>query len=388
MKIKCRGLSEYIYITTYAIYGFIYLLNSSLLDMGKALNYVTTLATVILLLLILSKRIYKTKELLFGIIVLVCFFIAAHATNRSQLLMFALLIITSNNTSWERALKTSFFTTICSLLYIAFAVKGGKIPDYTYVHSLTQTAHSGGFSYYTTLPYIVLYLILEYLYLRGKKVSWVEIVLLQAMNYWVYNYSTTKLTWILGSIALVLEIVFVKLDFATISIAWIKKVGTVAFPITAMVTYLCCKYYNSNNLFWNALNIALGDRIGLANRAIKEYPITIFGQYIEMYGKADIELSKIHYSRYFYIDSGFIYSILGYGILFTIAVIFMYSFLMRTAIEENDKSLFLWLMVVLVFTVINNTWVSLAMNPILLYFPIALSKFIKNKYERKNNNDI
>ena len=85
MKIKCRGLSEYIYITTYAIYGFIYLLNSSLLDMGKALNYVTTLATVILLLLILSKRIYKTKELLFGIIVLVCFFIAAHATNRSQL---------------------------------------------------------------------------------------------------------------------------------------------------------------------------------------------------------------------------------------------------------------------------------------------------------------
>lgn len=379
LKIRWKELSEYIYIITYALYGFVYLLNSSLLDMSKVFNFTTIFATVVLFLLILSKRFYKIKELLLGIIVLGCFFIAAHATNRSQLLMFALLIVASNNASWRNVLKTSFFTTIFALLCITFAVRIGKIPDYTYIHGVSEIAHSGGFSYYTTLSYIVLYLILEYLSLRGENIRLVEIVLLQVFNYWIYNYSTTKLTWILGSFALVLEIVFVKFDFIKINVEWIKKVGTVAFPISALVTYLSCKYYNSNSPFWNALNLALGDRIGLSNRAITEYPITIFGQYIEMYGQADIALSNVHYSSYFYIDSGFIYSILAYGILFTIAALFMYSFLMRTSIEENDKPLFLWLIVVLVFTVVNNTWVSLAMNPILLYFPIALDKFKKRR---------
>ena len=75
-------------------------------------------------------------------------------------------------------------------------------------------------------------------------------------------------------------------------------------------------------------------------------------------------------TRYFFIDSGYIYAILGYGLIFSVIVVLMYSCLCRFACEKNDKALLIWLISVLLFTISNNTWAELPMNPILVIFPI------------------
>lgn len=91
---------------------------------------------------------------------------------------------------------------------------------------------------------------------------------------------------------------------------------------------------------------------------------------------------NVSYTKYFYIDSGYIYAILGYGVLFTLVVIFMYSYLIYYATKRNDKNLFIWLIIVLVFTVVNNTWVSLAVNPVLMCFPIVFRS--RNSMEERD----
>jgi len=72
--------------------------------------------------------------------------------------------------------------------------------------------------------------------------------------------------------------------------------------------------------------------------------------------------------NYFYIDSGFFYSLIGYGILFTVIFLLIYSYLYEHSAKNNDKPLFIWLTCVLIFTLINNVWVSIATNPVLLVF--------------------
>ena len=76
--------------------------------------------------------------------------------------------------------------------------------------------------------------------------------------------------------------------------------------------------------------------------------------------------------KYFYIDSGFAYSLLGYGLIFTVIVVFLYTVLFRYSCFVNDKYLFVCITAVLFFTMINNTWVTLNYNPMLLFSLPAL----------------
>lgn len=353
-----------------------------MLQLNKLLEYVTVVAAIVLILLFLLKRKYKKREFFIGVLSFIVFAFAAHSTGKDQLLLFVLFIVCSSMASWKKILKVSLGTIICSLVCIFNAVNSGVIQDYTYLHHEGVTAHSGGFVYYTTLPYIVMYAILIYLYLRGEKIKWIEVGVIFAISYEMYQYSTTKLTWYLSLGILVLEIILVKFDCIQIDNFVIRKVGPWLFPVIGLITILCCWFYKASSTFWFGLNVTLGNRLGLAQKAFAEYPITLFGQYIEMYGQADVAFGNVSYTKYFYIDSGYIYAILGYGVLFTLVVIFMYSYLIYYATKRNDKNLFIWLIIVLVFTVVNNTWVSLAVNPVLMCFPIVFRS--RNSMEERD----
>ena len=71
--------------------------------------------------------------------------------------------------------------------------------------------------------------------------------------------------------------------------------------------------------------------------------------------------------NYFYIDSGYIYSILGYGMLFTITVIILYSILYEKSCKDNNKIIWIWLTATMIFTIVNNSWVTLPYNPLLIF---------------------
>ena len=152
------------------------------------------------------------------------------------------------------------------------------------------------------------------------------------------------------------------------------------YIIFPCITWFICSNYNKFNKIYKELNVLFSGRLSLSNTAIQRYPIKLLGQYIEMNGNS----YGLYSSNYFYIDSGFLYSILGYGLIFTIIVIFMYSYLFKYACQNNNKVLFIWLTAILVFTVINNTWISLNYNPILLSF-MSIYDFKKNKYLQKKN---
>ena len=125
-----------------------------------------------------------------------------------------------------------------------------------------------------------------------------------------------------------------------------------------------------------SLNSVLNSRLSLAQNGYFDYGIKLFGNYIEMEGNSALEEAM----EYFYIDSGFAYSLLGYGLLFTLVAMALYSILFYYSCKTNNKAMFVWILSIWIFSFVNNVWVSVDINPILVLSLMALTQLgIKKK---------
>ena len=79
-------------------------------------------------------------------------------------------------------------------------------------------------------------------------------------------------------------------------------------------------------------------------------------------------------NHYFYVDSGYVYTLISYGIIFFIILIFLYSFLFQKAVRDNEFKLAIWCLVICIFSVINNIMLKISINPLPI---LALDAFTK-----------
>ncbi|WP_298073021.1 hypothetical protein [uncultured Bacteroides sp.] len=311
-------------------------------------------------------------------VIVIAFMIAMMATDRSYVMAFAMLIINADVTSIKKIVKCSFWSTLFPLLVVMTCAKLGIIiKDYILIStSGDRVAHCFGYSYYSSVSYMVLYLEIGYLFLKERNIKWIEILVLSFINYEIYQLTTTRLPFFLFCGVLILDILLIKFDWLNLNNPYLRVFVPLAFPVGCLFTYWCAKNYTPANIFWRTMNILFSSRLSLSHSAIMQYPPKLFGQYIEMQGNSIY--SKGHF--YFYIDSGFMYSILAYGIIFTALVVFMYSYLFWYSCKKNNKALFIWCLAVLTFTVINNTWIAITYNPMLLCFYTVLKEQKAKKF--------
>ena len=155
------------------------------------------------------------------------------------------------------------------------------------------------------------------------------------------------------------------------------KASYIVFPLGAFITLFIMVFYNTANPIWQALNAFSSGRLKLMHTGYLSYPITLFGQrIINNTGVVSFldsgYLIRQRIGAYFYIDSGFAYAILGYGLLITIFMLLLYSMLCVHSCRTNNKVLFIWLVSLMLFTISNNVWLSVSYSPLML---MALSTF-------------
>ena len=159
-----------------------------------------------------------------------------------------------------------------------------------------------------------------------------------------------------------------------------RILSIMAFPIGISMIFFSLVKYDPNNTVWNQLNSVLNSRMSLAQNGYFDYGIKLFGNYIEMEGNSALEEAM----EYFYIDSGYAYSLLGYGLLFTLVAMALYSILFYYSCKTNNKAMFVWILSIWIFSFVNNVWVSVDINPILVFSLVALIQLGKVKRNSKN----
>jgi len=378
MGYKITINSKTIFLVLLGLYVFIYTLHSSLLDVEIIFKSLTVLISLSLFVLFLSQNKIKLKYLIICVILFSLFLIAAIVTDRSYLVVFAAFIICASFSDFECIVKVSFTMSILAVLIIFIQSQKGVIED-RLNYGTRGISHSYGFSYYSGMAYILFYCIIMYLYMRKEKIKWLEMVIIAVLNYILYENFRVRLTCYLIWIILIMEICIIKFNIFNINGKWIRRIFRIAFIAGEGISILVMILYDNSNRIWLMLDHLFSGRLSLNQMALKLYQIRWFGNFIiTQTGTVDDNKLKI---GYFYIDSGFIYSLFGYGILFTLVVILMYSFLYDYACDSNNRVLFIWLTSVFIFTMVNNTWITLTYNPVLLYVPII----IKEKRIKKEN---
>lgn len=303
-----------------------------------------------------TKFLTSVKLAIFVLFATVAFF-----NKKPQLVIFALLICYSDLTSFERVIGTNFVFCGCSILITPLFSKIGVLPTNHFFRDNGLEAHAFGFGYYQVVPYTFFFMVLEYFYLnqiRKRRLSWLELFLIFVINYVIFKYSTLRLTYYLTFICLLMYILLIKLNCFDLRSKWIKKASIFIYPASMLFTILLNKRYDQYDPVLSKLNHVLSNRLYLGHEALNRYHIVLFGQEIRTSNAVGVD--------YFYVDSGYLYSLIGYGVLLSIVLLAMHVIMLCYSIDSNDKALFIWLVAVAIFSFSNNIWISLAMNPLLL----------------------
>ena len=372
---KITFTHEVLYLITFFLFAFVRILDTSLLNIDFLSNVVFIIVCATLAVLWITYDKVSVKKLLCQIIIISAFLLVTITTTRKYLLIYALFLLASNCAEFKKIVKYSLIATLSATCIVMIASQIGIVQDYVFERE-TEIAHSMGFSYYSAYPYILMFNMLSYMYIRKKSITWIEIAVLLIINQGVYHLSTLRLTYYLTFLIIILYLLVAKMNRIRLNHKAFYVGSFLLYPLMLFITVWSSLQYTHYNLFWRKLDDILSGRLRLQHKAFDLYSVKLFGQYIETNNMTNGVVAQ---HNYFYIDSGFIYSILGYGILLTFILLFMYSFLLFKACQHNDKVLAIWIVSLAIFTVVNNTWLNIHYNCLLLLFPQIYFKGGRNR---------
>ena len=370
-------VQEIMFLLLYAVYAVASIIDSSLIDFGMGIKLVRYAEFLGLIILFCKIYLHKKWEIYLTILLVGVFGIVAYTVNQTQLLLVAGLLICSKVTSFRRIVATSLASTMFSLLVIVGSCMVGIIPDYTY-ERWDGLVHSFGFSYYSEIPFILLFAMMEYMYLR-KKLKWIELAVLCAASYVVFKLFMLRLAFVLTLLCILLYVLVVK--YPVINLQWkltgiITKIG---FAVCAGASILLAYFYNANVSWMAKIDELLSTRLYNGHQAFERYDVSFFGQWLEMVGNTEMNYQSG--KEYFYVDCGYLFSFISYGILFTIVLLCLFTFIFDRSRFSDNKMLFVWAVIIMFFSMINNTWIVVRYNPFIFALPMVAAPQIRERWK-------
>ena len=163
-------------------------------------------------------------------------------------------------------------------------------------------AHGLGFAYYSNMPCIVfLCTIAIYWLIKSKIVERIFLIVSIPVHILVYKISTVRLVFYLYILFLVFAFIFI-------------------------VTFMFEKFRALS-----AFNAAINFRLSFNLQGFQKYGIRLLGQKIVTEAE-HIDFNFINH--YFYIDCGYVYMLIGYGIILFIIIMMIYILLSRYAVAK------------------------------------------------------
>ena len=216
-------------------------------------------------------------------------------------------------------------------------------------------------------------------YAARKTASWPLIFLLSAVSIWLYAVTDTAFPFAIGMLFITLYVLTVKFKIPVVSnTRWHRVIASSCYGVFALVTFLMCKFYNWQVPWQKKLDDFCHYRISLAFVGIKDYGVHLLGVQIK-------ENTDVSTGRYFYIDSGYIKNLLGYGLIVFIMIILYYTIITYASVLENDQVLAIWMLCIALYSIFNNLMLSVSENAGLLaiWYALGLLKWHRKKLRFK-----
>ena len=251
------------------------------------------------------------------------------------------------------------------------------IPNWEFSRG-TLTRYSLGFDYAATGVSVYLVTIMMYFYIRKNKATYMELIVLELINLFVYRYTDGRLGFVLITAILFIQLLskfeFIRNIFNSNLTQKLLKIICHTLPIILFILFhLLVVMYANNNVIANKVNRKLSNRVKLTYQAYRNYDIKLFGDDIKWYSWAGYGYLGVEEDfTYNLVDSAYSRIIFDYGLIFSALLILGYREILIK--HYNDKNY--WLLFVILFVLIWSFLEPIILNLGRNMFVLALMPLI------------
>ena len=335
-------------------------------------NLLETLSTIGIMLLLINcvsniNKLNINKVLILFISVLMA--VITKITSKSNtIFILILLIIAAKNIKLEELIKYDLkikipFMIIIVVLYFL------RMTDVNLHYRKGIIRHSMGFSNPNVFSTYILAIIVEYLYLRRKKVNAKDLIII-IIGIFIIDFYADSRTQIFCLIILALIVYINKYTgkkFLNNSI--VNFIVSNIFIILTIFSLLIIYFYGQGNDIVQDIDVQTSGRIKQISGVFNEYDVNLFGNKLDLVTSLQAKLTGKQQTA---LDNVYIYSLLSYGIIpFIIMCIAMKKY-MKTTIKENEDILRTIMLVFLIGGLMERFCIEVQYNIFLLF-----EKFLK-----------
>lgn len=382
LVIKKNSVGEYFFFISLAIFLVITILDSSFFCKMFSSNFVKVCMYTCIVLSIfketLNKKI-KLKELIFLCICLFLSIILAYHLNMITMLPVFFLIYSGRNIELEKILRFIKNITIVLLLIIIVSSKLGIITNYVnYMNG--RIREYLGFRY-CLFPAMYMFNISAIsLYLNRKKFSILNVVILTVLNYMIFNFTDSRLSFYLYLI-LLFGYVFLSIPKCYKFIEkrkFVRRLMISSFIIIAIISFIVTIFYDSNNDIYVQINKVLESRLNFGKAAIDEYGISLFGNNVKFNGNGLGRNGINNVEDYNYVDCLYLTITIKYGIIFCILYLLLHTLTLYNINKNKDYLLLFIFFIIALHGTIDDLGLELYYNA--FWFAIGTNILnLKNK---------
>lgn len=318
---------------------------------------------------------WNKPDFIGAVVFIIITFLCALLIDNTMIILYFLMIVLSGCHDFKKICKALFVINILLVCLVVMLCLLGVLNDNVVIEG-DRIAHSMGFAYYSTLAYYYFSLFISGYYLisgkrkEAKKLLWLLTGCL--FNVVIFKITTVRLAFICVCLFIVIAIF---IDLLNI-LKYFKLnlfIATIMYPFMFFLSIVLPLIYTKSNILIK-FDALLNGRLNFSHMAFERYNVTLWGQLIVTDSGG---LDENGLNTYFYIDSGYVNLLLQNGLILCLIILLMYTLISRYAVKTNNRALFIWCIMICIFSFVNNIMINAVMNPLLIIFPIILMKYKK-----------
>ena len=307
-------------------------------------------------------------------IIFVSLAIAFFAKNRS-IIFIVIIFIALRNMEFDKLVKIALNIYMIGFFIVICLAMLNIIPNWEFSRG-NMPRYALGFIYATDAIGIYLIIILMFFYTKKDRATKMELLVLEAINVFMYSYTNGRLSFILISTILFLQFLskfqFIKKVFYNDSVQRCLKIICYTIPVALFLgIHLLVIMYANNSFIANKINRILSDRIKLTYQAYRKNDVNLFGNDIKWQGWGAYGYQEQDDNEEFvynFVDSSYARLVLDYGIVFSCIIIWAYREILIKNYENKNYWLIFVILFILGWSFIEQYIVNLGKNVFILSF--------------------
>ena len=351
----------------------------------KVFTYTSYLLVALGVAISLDTSYSKRETVIMSIMLVVT--VAGSIYSGNDILLLMLYVYGAKDISIERVIRWFCAWMITAFVLIVAGSQIGLIENWVFFAETSRPRWGLGYTYPTHTSSVLFMCVLLFCYVRKDKLSVWEILLIEAVNYWMYKYTDSRAGVMLVAL---IPIVFYLMKFIKQPIreSKLECILKFSFLICAAAIWIMTICYNGTGIL-GKIDSILSSRLYYGQYSMRTYGVHLFGQKIQWVGWGGIGYTKQELSGvYNYVDSSYLQLLLVNGLLVWTMIMVGWTITSIYAVNRNNRYLAWALAFLALYCMVEQWLMNLGANPFLLFwaeplFASSAQKTISFSWDRK-----